>query len=66
MDRVHKDLLMEIYTKVNMRKESRTDMENITGLTVVILKEILRRDFVKVMVCGRKVRERVINIKESI
>lgn len=66
MDRVHKDLLMEISTKVNMRKESRTDMENITGLTVVILKEILRRDFVKVMVCGRKVRERVINIKESI
>lgn len=66
MDRVHKDLLMEIYTKVNMRKESRTDMENITGLTVVILKEILRRDFVKVMVCGKKVRERVINIKESI
>ena len=66
MDRVHKDLLMEISTKVNMRKESRTDMENITGLTVVILKEILRRDFGKVMVCGKKVRERVINIKESI
>lgn len=66
MDREHKDLLMEISTKVNMRKESLMDMENITGLTVVILKEILRRDFVKAMVCGRKVRERVINMKESI
>lgn len=61
-----KNLQMEIFIKVNMLKENRTDMENIIGPMVAITKVRLEKDLDKVMECGKKDLEIVINMKVSI
>ena len=66
MEKELRNLIQVISIKVNLFQENQMDMVNITGHRVVFTKVNSKMALDKVMEYGRKIQDKVINMKEII